>query len=285
MSGFAHWSQDIGGFGGDPSPELYIRWAQCGFLSPQSRIHGATARDPWLFGEEALRLFRRYARFRSRLVPYLYSYAWDAAETGIPLMRPMVLEFPEDPAGYAFDLQYCLGRELLVSPVVRADGQVTTYLPRGRWMDWWSGAALEGSMTIRRQVPLEEIPLYVRENSLVVLGPEREHVGERPADPLTVEAFVATQAEFTLRSDAGPLTLRCRREGGRVSFEASEARATFLLRVHQCGPPGTVQADGATLAPVSPEALEQSAAGWCREGDVVTVKARARSIVVEGEGV
>jgi len=284
MSGFAHWSHDIGGFWGDPSAELYIRWAQSGFLSPLSRIHGATARDPWLFGEEALDLFRRYARFRSRLVPYLYSYAWDAAETGIPLMRPMVLEFPEDPAGYAFDLQYCLGRELLVSPVVRAGGQVTTYLPPGRWMDWWSGAVLEGSTTIRRQVPLEEIPLYVRENSLVVLGPEREYVGERPADPLTVEAFVTTQAEFDLRSDAGRLTLRCRREGKRVSFEASEAQATFLLRVHQCPPPRTVLADGKALAPVSPEALETSAAGWYRDGDVVTVKARTRTIVVEGSG-
>jgi len=284
MSGFAHWSQDIGGFWGDPSPELYIRWAQCGFLSPLSRIHGATPRDPWLFGEEALRLFRRFARFRSRLVPYLYSYAWDAAETGMPLMRPMVLEFPEDPAGYAFDLQYCLGRELLVSPVVRADGQVTTYLPRGRWMHWWSGEVLEGPTTIRRQVPLEEIPLYVREDSLVVLGPEREHVGERPADPLTVEAFVTGQAEFTFRSDSGRLGLRCRREGERVIFEASEAPVTYVLRLHGCARPRMVRADGTPLAAVGREPLEAIAAGWIWERDVLTVKARARTIQIESAG-
>ena len=284
MSGFAHWSHDIGGFWGDPSPELYVRWAQSGFLSPLSRIHGATARDPWLFGEEALGLFRRYARFRSRLVPYLYSYAWDAAETGIPLMRPMVLEFPEDPAGYAFDLQYCLGRELLVSPVVRADGQVTTYLPRGRWMDWRSGAVLEGPRTIRRQVPLEEIPLYLREESLLPLGPERAHVGERPADPLTVEAFVTDQAEFTLRSDAGRLALRCRREGGRVTFEASEAAVTYHLRLHGSARPRMVRADGTPLASVGREPLEAVAAGWIWEQDVLTVKARARTIQVESAG-
>ena len=191
MSGLAYWSHDIGGFWGDPSPELYVRWAQLGFLSALSRYHGATPRDPWLFGEEALAIFREYARLRSRLVPYLVSHGREAAETGMPLMRPMALEFPDDPAGYAFDLQYCLGRELLVSPVVRARGWVTTYLPPGRWLDWWSGAVPQGPQTLRRQVPLRELPLYLRENSLLVLGPERSHVGERPADPLTVEAFVS----------------------------------------------------------------------------------------------
>ena len=220
MSGLAYWSHDIGGFWGDPSPDLFVRWAQAGFLSGLSRYHGATAREPWRFGDEALRIFRQYARLRSRLVPYLVAYGWQASEDGVPLMRPMVMEFPDDPAGYAFDLQYCLGRELLVSPVVRADGWVTTYLPRGRWTDWWSGALHEGSTTIRRQVPLRELPLYVRENSLVVLGPERSHVGERPADPLTVEAFVTTAAAFALRGDGGAVDLACRRRGGELTFEA-----------------------------------------------------------------
>ena len=281
MSGFAHWSQDIGGFWGDPSPELYIRWAQCGFLSPLSRIHGATARDPWLFGAEVLDIFRQYAKLRSRLVPYLYSYAWDAAESGIPLMRPMVLEFPEDPAGYAFDLQYCLGRELLVSPVVHADGWVTTYLPQGRWLDWWHGAIHEGPTTLRRQVPLREIPLYLRENSLLPLGPERSHVGERPVDPLTIEAFVTTAAEFVVRSDAGRLALRCRREGRQIVCEASDAARTHILRLHQCERPSHVQADGVVLPHLDAAALEGAAGGWTLDGRVLIVKARARQFEVE----
>ncbi len=281
MSGFAHWSQDIGGFWGDPSPQLYIRWAQCGFLSPLSRIHGATARDPWLFGDEALRIFRRYARFRSRLVPYLYSYAWDAAETGIPLMRPMVMEFPDDPAGYAFDLQYCLGRELLVSPVVRADDWVTTYLPRGRWMDWWSGVVHEGPTVLRRQVPLEEIPLYLRENSLIVLGPERNHVAERPVAPLTVDTFVATQANFTLKGDDRCLELRCQRQDRRMVFEASEAPCAYLVRLHGCEPPSHVTADGTPLPRVESGALDPVEAGWALDGRVVIVKARAQRIQAE----
>ena len=281
LSGLAYWSHDIGGFWGDPTPELYVRWAQCGLLSSLARYHGATARDPWLFGQEALDIFREYARLRSRLVPYLESHGWDASETGIPLMRPMVLEFPEDPAGYAFDLQYCLGRELLVSPVVHADGWVTTYLPRGRWLDWWRGAVQEGPATLRRQVPLRELPLYLRENSLLVLGPERSHVGERPADPLTVEAFVSTVAEFTLRHDGSRVGLTARREGGRLVFEASEALATFVLRVRDAEPPPTVTADGQVLPRLEGGALDGAERGWTSRDRAVVVKARARQIRLE----
>jgi alpha-D-xyloside xylohydrolase len=196
-------------------------------------------------------------------------------------MRPMVLEFPEDPAGYAFDLQYCLGRELLVSPVVNADGWVTTYLPQGHWLDWWSGATVEGPTTLRRQVPLPEMPLYLRENSLLPLGPERSHVGERPADPLTVEVFVTAQAEFSLRSDAGQVILRCRRQDGRIVFEASDVPCAFILRVHQCETPTGVRADGTDIARVELQGLVEIEAGWALDREIVVVKARARRIEIE----
>jgi alpha-D-xyloside xylohydrolase len=277
MSGLAYWSHDIGGFWGEPSPELYVRWAQLGLLSALSRYHGATPRDPWLFGDEALAIFRRYALLRSRLIPYLVSYGWQAAEDGVPLMRPMVMEFPDDPAGYAFDLQYCLGRELLIAPVVRADGWVTTYLPRGRWTDWWSGVVHQGPTTLRRQVPLDELPMYVRENSLVALGPERNHVGERPADPLTVEAFVTSEAAFTIRGDAGTVDLRCVRRPNEIVFEASTAPPTFVLRLRQASAIG-VTADGGPLQRLDPARLEESEFGWTVENQLVTVKARARRI-------
>jgi alpha-D-xyloside xylohydrolase len=280
MSGLAYWSHDMGGFWGDPSPELFVRWSQCGFFSGLSRFHGATPREPWRYGDEALRIFRSYARLRSRLVPYLVSYGWQASEDGVPLMRPMVMEFPDDPAGYAFDLQYSLGRELLVSPVVREDGVVTTYLPRGKWTDWWTGAVHEGPTTFRRQVPLEELPLYVRDDSLVVLGPERSHVGERPADPLTVEAFVTSEATFTLRGDAGTVALRCRRQGTEVVFEASATPATHLLRLRQGMPIRSVSADGLPIPRLDGPALERSQVGWTFDERIVVVKARARRIEI-----
>ena len=270
----------MGGFWGDPSPELFVRWAQLGLLSGLSRYHGATPRDPWLFGDEALTIFRTYARLRSRLVPYLISYGWRACDDGVPLMRPMVMEFPDDPAAYPFDLQYCLGRELLISPVVHADGRVTTYLPRGRWTCWWSGAVYEGPTTLSRQVPLAELPIYVRDDSLVVLGPEREHVGARPADPLTVEAFVTSEATFMLQGDTGTVTLRCTRRGDEVVFEASAAPATFVLRLRHTATVTSVTADGHALPRVDAAALERGDEGFTTDGGVVVVTARARRIVI-----
>ena len=238
MSGLAYWSHDIGGFWGEPSPELYVRWAQLGFLSALSRYHGATPREPWLFGEEALAIFREYARLRSQLVPYLVSHGWagvgdrhapDAADGhGVPgrpgqlRLRPPVLPGP--------------GAARLA--VVTADGPVTTYLPPGRWMDWWSGAVHQGPLTLRRQVPLRELPLYLRENSLLVLGPVRSHVAEATPVPLTVEAFVTTEATFALRTDAGRgSTSGAAGTGGRITFEASRATATLVLRLHDVDPP------------------------------------------------
>jgi alpha-D-xyloside xylohydrolase len=278
LSGLAHWSHDIGGFWGDPTPELYVRWAQLGFLSALSRYHGATPREPWRFGDAALAVFRRYARLRSRLIPYLESHGMAATVTGVPLMRPMVLEFPDEPAAWAFDLQYCLGRELLVSPVVREGGEVTTYLPRGRWADWWSGAIHSGPTTLRRTVPLEELPLYLRDGALVVLGPERLHVGERSVDPLTVEAFAGTEAAFAVRGEAGPLDLRVRRDGARTTFAASAAPLTFELRLRDVPLPGAVTADGRPLARLDARALTGAAEGWALDGAVVVAKARAREI-------
>jgi alpha-D-xyloside xylohydrolase len=281
MSGLAYWSHDIGGFWGEPSSELYVRWAQLGFLSALSRYHGATPREPWRFGEEALAIFREYARLRSQLVPYLVSHGWQASETGTPLMRPLAMEFPEDPAGYAFDLQYCLGRELLVSPVVTPDGWVTTYLPPGRWMDWWSGAIHQGPGTLRRQVPLREIPLYLRENSLLVLGPVRTHVAERVADPLTVEAFVTTEATFALRTDEARVALRCRRDHRRVVFEADPTTATFVLRLHEMDAPKAAMADGEPLPRLERDRLGQADQGWAVDGRTTILKARAQELRTE----
>src|SRR5262249_21187213 len=159
-------------------------------------------------------------------------------------------------------LQYCLGRELLVSPVVREDRMCTTYLPRGRWADWWTGAVHEGPTTLQRRVPLEELPLYVRDESLVTLGPERNHVGERPADPLTVDAFVTSEAAFSLRGDAGTVALRCRRQGNELTFEASSAPATFVLRLRHAPSIRSVSAEGLPLPRLEAAALERAEAGW-----------------------
>ncbi len=283
MSGLAFWSHDLGGFKGTPTPDLYVRWAQFGLLSTHSRYHGTTLRDPWEFGEEALAIFRRYAELRYRLLPYFYTYAWKAAETGLPVMRPLVLRYQNDPATFGMDLEYLLGDELLIAPVFNPEGRVTVYLPRGRWTEWWTGEVHQGPTALHLKVPLDVLPIFVRENSLIPLGPVMPYVGERDTDPLAVEAYVTGEASFALRQDEGSTNLGVRRSGQQVEFTASQASVTYVLRVHGCSGAETVTADDSVVTRVATEKeMMTNAAGWTTGAGVTAVKARARNIRLTG---
>lgn len=167
MCGHSFWSHDIGGFNGQPTPDLYIRWSQFGLFSPLSRLHGTTTRMPWDYGEEALRVFREFVKLRYRLLPYIYSEAVRSAETGIPLMRPMVLQFPDDPCTHSLELQYMFGPDLLVAPIFNAEGERSVYLPAGSWIDFWTHEVISGPSTQRVKVAIDRMPLYVRADALI----------------------------------------------------------------------------------------------------------------------
>lgn len=194
MSGVPFWSHDIGGFQGPkPSPTLYVRWAQWGLLSSHSRCHGTTPREPWEYGEEALRIFREFTRLRYSLLPYIYSHAYESCETGIPIVRPLVLEYQDDPTVRSIDFEYLFGPSLLVVPVLNEEGHVEYYLPRGKWLDWWSKKTVEGECWIRDSVPLHIIPLFIRENSIIPRTAPVQHLGEKFGE-MTLKVFVRDKA-------------------------------------------------------------------------------------------
>jgi len=186
LSAPGFWSHDIGGFYGQPpSPELYVRWAQFGLLSPLARAHGLSPREPWHFGERALAIFREFTELRYRLLPYLLTVAREAEAAGLPVMRPLVLEFPDDPGSRAIDLQYMLGPDILVCPVFSESADpvaVGVYLPGGAsWVDWWTGEELEGGRWLQVSVPLDRLPLYRRSGAEIELGPVVQHTGDLEA--------------------------------------------------------------------------------------------------------
>lgn len=209
LSGVPFWSHDIGGFAGTPSPELYVRWAQFGLLSSHARIHGTTPREPWEFGPVALSIFRRYAHFRYQLLPYFWFLAHQAAEEGLPLMRAMLLEFPHDPTTFSIDSQYMLGPDLLVAPVLNQGGRVFVYLPAGRWLDYWSGQIEDGGRWIERWVPLEEIPLFLREGAVLPQVESAAHTGMQHFDRAILEFFGSSERRLPWP------------DGGEVRFSAS----------------------------------------------------------------
>ncbi|MBT2485136.1 MULTISPECIES: alpha-xylosidase [unclassified Microbacterium] len=184
LTGFAFWSHDIGGFEGTPDAAVYKRWTAFGLLGSHSRFHGSSSyRVPWAFDEEAVDVTRRFTHLKMRLMPYLYQQGLDAAETGVPLMRPMVLEFPEDPATAYLDRQYMLGSDLLVAPVFSADGTVDFYLPSGQWTSLLTGETVTGGSWRSETHGFDSLPLYVHPGTALpwgarVDGPEYDYHDE-----------------------------------------------------------------------------------------------------------
>jgi len=190
LSGFAFWSHDIGGFEGMPDAAVFKRWTAFGLLGSHSRFHGSSSyRVPWAFDEEAVDVTRVFTRLKMRLMPYLYQHGLEATRTGVPLMRPMVLEFPDDPTAGHLDRQYMLGPSLLVAPVFSADGSVEFYLPRGEWTSLLTGETVEGGGWRRETHGFDSLPLYVRPGTALPWGARDDRPDYDYHDGLTVRVF------------------------------------------------------------------------------------------------
>ena len=167
MSGFGYWSHDIAGFEDQASPDLYKRWTQFGLLSSHSRYHGSTAyKVPWLYGDEAVDVAREFVDLKLQLKPYLLKMAQETHETGVPMMRAMVLEFPDDPTCEDIDTQYMLGDDLLVAPIFREDGVARFYVPddgSGQpWTNIITKTAYEPGKWYTEQYDYHTLPVLAR---------------------------------------------------------------------------------------------------------------------------
>jgi alpha-glucosidase/alpha-D-xyloside xylohydrolase len=233
LTGIPYWGTDIGGFvpTAEFTAELYLRWFQFGAFCPLFRCHGRAwkLRLPWgwdtgetgpteinnykgaalpdpsqLHDERVEVICRKYLQLRYRLLPYLYSAVYECATTGMPIMRALWLQFPDDPKAVACGDEYLWGKSLLVAPVVdKGATERQVYLPRGAWYDYWTGERLEGGREISRAVDLETTPLYVRAGSILPLGPVKQYVGERVEEPLSLSIYPGGDASFLLYEDDG----------------------------------------------------------------------------------
>jgi alpha-D-xyloside xylohydrolase len=171
LCGFGFWSHDIGGFEGNPDPAVFKRWVPFGLLSSHSRLHGnESVRVPWAFDEEAVTVTRTFTKLKASLMPYLYDTAHEAADRGLPMMRAMMLEFPDDPTCLHLDRQYMFGPSLLVAPVFAHSGTVQFYVPAGRWTSLLNGTVIEGPRWVTETHGFDSLPLYVRPGSTIHFG-------------------------------------------------------------------------------------------------------------------
>ena len=218
LSGFGFWSHDIGGFENTAPAHVYKRWCAFGLLSSHSRLHGSKSyRVPWAYDDEACDVVRFFTEWKCRLMPYLYAASAQAAETGSPVMRAMILEFPDDPGCDYLDRQYMLGDSLLVAPVFSENGDVSVYLPTGRWTHLYTNQEVTGGWRKERH-DFNSLPLYVRPNSLIAIGnnsqkPDYDYTDSTAFHLFALEDGALAQAVIPAADGSTQFTLNVRREG------------------------------------------------------------------------
>jgi alpha-glucosidase (family GH31 glycosyl hydrolase) len=233
LTGIPYWGTDIGGFvpTKEFTAELYLRWFQFGAFCPLFRSHGRAwkLRLPWgwntgdpgpveirnydgaaipdasqLHDERVEPICRKYLELRYRMLPYLYSTVRECATTGMPIMRALWIHFPDDPAAVACGDQYLWGKSILVAPVVEKGATTrSVYLPQGGWYDFWTGERIAGGRRIDRAVDLETLPLYVREGSILPLGPVKQHTAEVVEQPCSLSIYPGKDGSCLLYEDDG----------------------------------------------------------------------------------
>lgn len=166
LSGFSFWSHDIGGFVQTSPEELYRRWLPFGFLTSHSRAHGAPPKEPWLYNESFVKAFRQSAEMKYKLMPYVYAQAKNCTEKGLPMVRALFVEFPNDPGAWLVEDQYMFGSDILVAPMMEAGKERNVYLPTGKWIDYQSGKVYESGWNV---IAAGEIPavILVRNGAMI----------------------------------------------------------------------------------------------------------------------
>ena len=215
MSGIPYWTTDIGGYkGGDPNDpayrELYIRWFQYGTFCPLFRAHGRrapgdrkTPNSIWSYGNQAQAILTDFSNLRYRLMPYIYSNAWQITAKGSTIMRALVFDFKHDKRVYLIDDQFMFGRSLMINPVTKVKTiKRDVYLPDGsEWFDFWTGREYNGGQSVTAAASLDRIPIFVKAGSILPLGPYLHYATEKPANPVELRVYGNANAEIEIYED------------------------------------------------------------------------------------
>jgi alpha-D-xyloside xylohydrolase len=214
ITGLPYWTTDIGGFfrpghsqyTDEKFHELLTRWYQWGVFNPIFRMHGyQTETEPWKYGQAVEDNMRKMLNLRYRLLPYIYSEAWQVTKNGSTMMRPMIMDFNGDADAVKQPFEYMFGEAFLVAPITEAGTtQREVYLPKSTdWYDFWTGQRMKGGQTVNAEAPLDRIPLFIKAGSIVPMGPIVQYSGEKNTEPLEIRVFEGADGKFTLYDDEG----------------------------------------------------------------------------------
>lgn len=257
VSGYPFAGDDIGGFGGSPTPELLTRWIELGTFNTIARSHSSmdtSNHEPWADGPEQEAIRRRYIENRYRLLPYIYTSMEETSRTGLPLMRPMFLEFPAEGKLVANDREFMFGPDLLVVPQLSETlDPLSVELPHGDWFDYWTGKRMPDKSSFSLHPKLDELPVFVRAGAIIPNQPLVQHVEEVPQGPLELNVYPGPDCRGSLYADDGSTfayqrgvffrtQFSCAEDSTSLKVTASSAEGTYVpwwkeLRITVFGAP------------------------------------------------
>jgi alpha-glucosidase len=290
LSGLTFAGADIGGFIGSPSPELYTRWLEAGVFYPYCRTHtdfGTADQEPWSYGDRMTDINRKSIDLRYRLLPYLYNAFYQASQTGLPVMRALLLGYPDDPRAIEQNGEFLFGNDLLVAPVMEAyEIRQHVYLPKGEWFNYWKDRVYQGPREVTVNAAVQRVPLFVRGGAIIPTRQLVQYTGEAPINPLTFEvypdgrssseyyeddgsSFAYLKGDYLkerLTADDQPHTLTLSVSARQGSYTPPARSMEFAVH-HQQTAPQAVRVDGVAMARVETKAvLKDSSRGWCYDG-------------------
>lgn len=231
LSGLSFVGTDVGGFGADTTGELLARWVQVGCFSPLFRNHcakGNINQEPWLFGDEVREIYKKYVELRYRLLPYLYDLFREEEQTGMPVMRPLVLHYEKDPETFTKNDEFLFGERILVAPVTEQGAhKKMVYLPEGEWYDYDTREKISGGKYFLKEAPLSVCPIYVKAGTVLPNYESMHYIGEKELDTLVLDVYPGDGSyvnyqdngeDFAYRDGAYNL-YRFTQSGGKLTIE------------------------------------------------------------------
>ncbi|ADB30605.1 glycoside hydrolase family 31 [Kribbella flavida DSM 17836] len=253
-AGLSNVSHDVGSFHGDHLPDdMYARWVQFGTFQPIDRLHSDHAdRLPWEYGTEAADSATKFLRLREALVPYTYTMAQQAHATGVPIVRPMYLEYPAQEAAYAVPGQYLYGDSLLVAPITSPNsdgvGSTSVWVPPSTWTDYFTGASYTGPSTVTISAPLSRMPVLVKGGGIVTTRTDYvDNQSQGVLTQLTATVAAGANGSFTLYQDAGEGTGYQRGQSATTRLSWHDRAGTFTIGRTTGSYPGAASARAYTL--------------------------------------
>jgi alpha-D-xyloside xylohydrolase len=251
ITGLPYWTTDIGGFfrpgksqyTDEKYQELLTRWYQWGAFNPIFRIHGYQSEtEPWKFGQQVEDNMRKMLNLRYRLIPYIYSEAWQITHNRSTMMRPLIMDFYGDSIALKQPYEYMFGKALLVSPVTEPNvKEWNVYLPEpATWYDFWTGKRFNGGQTIKTSAPLDKIPLFVKAGSIIPMGKIIQYTGQKPLDTLEIRVYKGSDGTFDLYEDEGDNYNYEKGDYSVIPFKWNEKRQTLTIGEKQGQYPGNL---------------------------------------------